>query len=130
MEQIELIEAESRKIFDYKSLTIDYSKKRATDLTENSEVKLPLPSDPSTESALHVLKNKIMRVFRDYKSNNCNSEGAQKCNLTPIEQKGYLSLKKRIKEGEILTLKTDKSGKMTIISMEEYLKLGLERTKS
>ena len=53
MEQIELIEAESRKIFDCKSSTLDYSKKRATDLKENSEVNLPHPTDPSTESSIH-----------------------------------------------------------------------------
>jgi len=33
-------------------------------------------------------------------------------------------LLKRIKDGEILVLKTDKSGKLTLISREKYLELG------
>ena len=82
------------------------------DLKENAEVKLPQPCDASTESSINVLKNRILEVFRDYKKENCDQKGNQKGNLDPLEAKGYKSLKKRIQEGELVALKTDKSGRL------------------
>ena len=35
-------------------------------------------------------------------------------------------LKKRIKDGEILVLKSDKSGKIMAMKKEEYLKIGVK----
>ena len=45
------------------------------------------------------------------------------------EKKGLNKLRKRIKENEIVVLKTDKSGKLTVIDREEYLKLGIQSNK-
>ena len=42
---------------------------------------------------------------------------------------GYKSLKKRIKEAELVALKTDKSGKMTLRKMEDCVKIGIDRIK-
>ena len=119
LEKIELIEAEGRQVYDTATKTFDYSKKRTTDLKENSEVKLPLPCDPMTESAINVVKKKIMDVFRHYKKKECDNEGRQETNLSKSELKGLNSLKKRVAEGELIALKTDKSGIMTLITTEE-----------
>ena len=113
MEEMEIIEAESRQIYDASTKTFDYTKKRSTDLKENSEVKLPQPSDTSTESSINVLKNRIMEVFRSYRAKECDSNGMQKTNMTSSEIKGLDSLKKRIKDGDLVTLKTDKSGNIS-----------------
>ena len=129
MEQMEMLEAEERQVFDPVSLTFDYSKKKATDLKENKSVKLPSPNTPHTESSIEILKNKMMEAFRDYRDKNCNKKGEQKTNLTRSEKAGLESLLKRIDKGEIVALKTDKSGKMTVMRMEDYMELGLKKSE-
>lgn len=41
--------------------------------------------------------------------------------LTKAETRGLKSLQKRIKEGDIVVMETDKSGRFSVISLEEYL---------
>ena len=129
MESMELIEAESRQVYDSVRNIFDYGKKRTTDLKENAEVKLPPPSSASAECSIALLKNRIMSAFRKYRDENCDKLGNQVSNLTASELKGLSTLKKRIKDGEIVPLKTDKSGKMTVMSMEDYLKMGLKKAE-
>ena len=51
----------------------------------------------------------------------------QECdNLTKQERQGLKKLKKRISEGELLVIKTDKSGKLGVINREKYLEMGLK----
>ena len=50
-------------------------------------------------------------------------------NLTAKERRGLKKLRKRIGEEEIVCLKTDKSGKLTLMNREEYLKLGREDSR-
>ena len=50
-------------------------------------------------------------------------------NLTAKERRGLRKLKKRIGEGEIICIKTDKSGKLTIMEREAYLKMGEEDSR-
>ena len=45
--------------------------------------------------------------------------------MTEEEQEGLKSLKERIKNKELIVLKTDKSGKLCVASKEEYVKMGL-----
>ena len=51
-----------------------------------------------------------------------------KGNLTEDEKEGLRSLQKRIRENDIIIIKTDKSGKMAVISRDEYIKMGEEHT--
>ena len=55
-----------------------------------------------------------------------NQEGR---NLTMSEKKGIQKLRKRIKEEEIVVLKTDKSGKLVVANKENYLKMGMSKIK-
>ena len=52
-----------------------------------------------------------------------------KGNLSEEEKDGLRSLQKRLREKEIIILKTDKSGKMCVTTREEYVKMGEEHTK-
>ena len=70
-----------------------------------------------------------MEVFRAFKKENCEERRNKKDNLTDIEMKGFMSLKEKIKESELVASKTNKSGKMTLITMEENIKLGIESAK-
>ena len=61
-----------------------------------------------------------MAEFRKYCKNNCKKGGLQKNNLSKSQEEGLKSLSKRIKEGEILVLPTDKSGKLCVMTRNTY----------
>ena len=71
-----------------------------------------------------------MDTFRRYRDKHCNERGEQKSNLSKIEQRGLAKIRKRIKDGGILAIKTDNSGKLTVMSRGEYEKIGFEQNKS
>ena len=50
-------------------------------------------------------------------------------NLSDGEKKGLDSLRKRIQNEEILVMKTDKSGKLSVTTREKYLEMGDEHVK-
>ena len=169
----ELIEARERQIFDPVSKTFDFSKRRVTDMKENSKVYLPKPLKANEEGELEMIREVLMGEFKKYKreqeiefekrkenrekkrknifeigekrrektetekKKRLEKEGGEKGekstvknrnqegqNLTGRERKGLQKLRERIREGEIVVLKTDKSGKMMVASKEEYLKMG------
>ena len=101
-----------------------------TDLVENKKVNLPNPCDQYTESGIEMIKNNVMKTFKSYRERECNEKGEQRTNLNRDEQRGLRKLKKRIENHEILTLKTDKSGKMTVINRDEYEKMGKDSCKN
>ena len=130
LEEIERIEAEGRRVYDPECKVFDHGNKRATDLVENKKVTLPRPSDNFTESSIEMLRQKIMKTFRKYREKNCTEKGEQESNLTSAELKGLRKLKKRIRNREIVILKTDKSGKLAPMSREKYEKMGKEKVKN
>ena len=50
-------------------------------------------------------------------------------NITEEERMGLKRIQKRIKEGELIVMKTDKSGKMSVTDRENYAKMGQEHIK-
>ena len=136
-----LTEAKSRQIFDPVRKIFDYSKRRTTDMQENTKVFLPKLTGPKWESELELIRNTLMGEYRDYikeietkkkkdlgekyvKDRNQEWE-----NLTASEKRGLKKLRNRIAKNEIVMVKTDKSGKMAIMSKEKYLKMGIENNK-
>ena len=57
-----------------------------------------------------------------------HKNGEQPTNLTESQQIGLKSLKKRVKEAQIIILKTDKSGKLCVATVEEYIRMGQVHT--
>ena len=49
--------------------------------------------------------------------------------MSKMHQEGLKSLKKRIKEGDILILQADKTGKFTAVDKSTYLKMGETHVK-
>ena len=68
-------------------------------------------------------------IFRDYREQNCKLKGDQRPNLTDEELAGFKSLQKRVKSGDIIILKTDKSNKFAVSDYESCLRMGEEHTK-
>ena len=123
-EKFELIEAESRQVYDPHRKTVNLNNRRVTDLKENPKVYLPKPLKPVEEAQLAVRKEKYLEVFQKYVEANCNKKGEQKLNLSFGQRRGLEKLLKRIQEKEIIVLMTDKTGKLAVISREEYLRMG------
>ena len=99
-------------------------------MKENSKVSLPKPCDQFVESSLEMIRKNIMKTFiNNYKKMACNEKGEQPSNLSRNEQRGLRKLQKRIANHEIIILKTDKSGKLTVIDRDEYLKMGILKCK-
>ena len=124
LELMEKLDAEGRRVYDPINKVFDHGNKRATDMTENKKVTLPKPCDNHTESSIEILRKKIMETFKEYRRKNCTEKGEQETNLTRKELRGLRKLKKRIRNKEIIILKTDKSGKLTPINRDNYEKIG------
>ena len=131
-------EAKQRQFYDPLEKTFDYAKKRVTDLKECSDVFLPMPKDERAECEMEIIRNIMQEEFKLYKKKvekemkrrmekgeRINIDRNQESgNLTRKEKSGLKKLQKRIKNGEICIIKTDKSGKITAISKEDYLRMG------
>ena len=59
-------------------------------------------------------------------SEKCNKKKEQVSNLTKSEKEGLESLRKRVAEGEIVVVPTDKSGRFSVMDMDTYLQAGLK----
>ena len=89
---------------------------------------LPKPLPPAEEASIEMRREIYKKLFREIKGNICNEKGDQPSNLTEEEEKGLKTLKKRIKDEEIIVMKTDKSGKFAITDRENYIEMGKAHT--
>ena len=128
-EQMEIIEAETRQIYDPKRRIFDDRKRKVTDLKECARITLPKPMDTNNEAMVEIRRGTNNKIYEQYTEEVCNKKGEVKGNLSEEEKDGFRRLQKRIKENEVVILKTDKSGKMCLVTRDEYMKMGLEHTK-
>ena len=127
-EQEELFSAEARQIYDPEGKTINLAKQKATDVKHNARVVLPKAMKPTDEAMVEVKRAEWTLVWNDYFSKECDERGRQQSNLTPAQKRGLKNLLKRVKDGEIVVCQTDKSGKLSIMSMEAYMEAGSVHT--
>ena len=79
-----------------------------TFLKGNSRVIFPKKMrDFDFESRLDLLRIEAMGVFEEYVRKNCNERGQQVSNLSKSQLRGLKSLRKRIKEDEIVITPTE-----------------------
>ena len=95
-------------------------------MVECSRVVLPKPLGVKREAQIENRRQVHEKIYQDYRKEFCKKNGDQVENLTASEKKGLESLKKRIKKEEILVIKTDKSGKLSVTNREKYLEMGKE----
>ena len=133
--------AKERQFYDPVAKKFDYSKKRTTDLTENTKVFLPKLVGPKWESELEVIRNALISEYKEYKDElhakkkkeigeSYKEEKNQEWdNLTAMEKRGLSKLKKRISKGDIVLVQTEKSGKITIMDKEKYVAMGKKESR-
>ena len=127
-EEMEIIEAKSRMIYDPKEMVYDSRKRRATDLKECTRITLPKPLSPDEESRIEVRKVTQKEIYEKFREKHTNKKHEQKSNLTQKEQLGLKSLLKRINNEEIMVVKTDKSGRFIVTTPDNYVEMGKEHT--
>ena len=119
-------DAKSRQIYDPIEGVYDPRKRRVTDLDECDRVTLPKPLSVIDEANIEARRAIHTRVYNEYIEEFCDKNGEQKPNVTKSESEGIKKIQKRIKEKEIIYMKTDKSGKGCLASLEKYKDLGEE----
>ena len=70
-----------------------------------------------------------MKVSDEFMKEFTDERGVQESDLTAQETRGLKKLQKRVKEGSLVVVKTDKSGRFAIISMVEYERAGKVHTE-
>ena len=120
-----------KTIFNWRDKTINFARRRATDLKGNSRVYFPRKArSVEVESNFQTLRSILMTTFRTYTREYCDRKGKQKTNLSGSQEAGLKSLRKRINEGELLVVPTDKSGTFAAMSRTAYWEAGMVHTKN
>ena len=70
----------------------------------------------------------LRSLFNYYVRKNCGKGGSQKCNFTKSQEAGLTSLRRRVKEGELIIIPTDKSGNLAV--RESHYEAGMKHTKN
>ena len=130
LDDIEENELRGRMVFDGEHDRFSYAKKKVTDCKGNSRVNFPKEVGKyDDEAALEMMRMELTEVFKKYGNEKCMKGGVQKPNLNEAEINGMKSLQKRVSNGEILVVPTDKSGRFAVMSVPTYELAGSAHTK-
>ena len=104
---------------------MDFSRMRATDIKQNKRIFLPKDLEQELEAKMEVRRmegskffDECMKILQDEESVKTED------NLTPSERRGLDSLRKRVKEGKIVLVQTDKSWRLAVLTREQYQETG------
>ena len=117
MEKKEPVE-EAGVVYDTATKKVYMRNLRATDFPFNKRVILPSALSEEKEVGLQHLKNNMMKSVNNYVQNDKNKQWQ---NLTENEKNGLRSLRKRSKDNSVVIYQTDKSGRFSIDTAENYL---------
>ena len=98
-------EASLRQVFDPLNGVMDFSKKRVTDSQRNPWVHLPKDLGPNYKTFLNLRRHCYKGMFQVQLDQMSSQENS---NLKEQQAEGLTSLMKRVKEGELIVLRTDK----------------------
>ena len=126
---IEEEEAKRRQVYNPETKEYDEGRWRVTDMPECARVTLPKPLKVVKEAEIEMRREIHNKISKEFRREKCDENGSQEDNLTKQERRGIRSLLKRREEGEIVIVLTDKSGKLCVMTKEDYLKLGEEHVK-
>ena len=129
-ELVELIEIKTRSVFNHDKKEVDFRNSRATDVKHNSKVILPGPLTVAQEGEMQMRRIAWGAVFDQFIAEFKDEKGVRDDNLTKEEAAGLKSLKKRMSEGSLVVVQTDKSSRFAIMSLEEYEEAGRKHTSN
>ena len=81
------------------------------------------------ESEIEVRKKAWLEEHKKYMDKEKVGDRMKYNNLTAEQRRGLTKLKKRVKDGEIVVSKTDKSGKLFVSTFDSYSSRGQKHTE-
>ena len=125
----EEMSAQQRLAYNSSENSWDARGLRVTDYKHNSRVIFPRALPGEKENNLEVMRSELLHHHKEWVAQNCNCRGEQKANLSQNEQAGLKSIQKRVADGSIVILPTDKSGRFAVMSMDTYIEAGMVHIK-
>ena len=115
-------DVQAKTIYDEANNMVEFSKARVTDFPSCRRITVPEPEDEASEVIFASMKNEMADVTRLVMSEICDEKGnILDKNISRQEMKAIASLKKRVSDGEILVVPTDKSGRLSVTTKEAYV---------
>ena len=84
-------------------------------MVECSRVTLPKPLSVIREAQIESRREIHDKIYQKYRKENCRESGKQEPNISDEERRGLKNLKKRIKNEELVIIKTNR---------DKYLEIG------
>ena len=111
----------SKEIYEANAKNIDMRNLKATDMKNNKRVILPELDEDDDEIKRNHTKNDLKEVFLRYRSQNCDKFGnILKNNLSKHQIEALRNLKSKISDENLVCTKTDKTGKLSLDTVENY----------
>ena len=121
-EEDQWLEVQAKTVYDEANATVMFSKARVTDFPSCRRITVPEPEDEDSEVVFAAMKEEIVGVTKSVMAEICDEKGnILKQNISKVEMKALRNLKKRVNEGEILIVPTDKSGRLSVTTKESYV---------
>ena len=109
---------------------MQYSNMRATDFPTVPRLMEPKHGTLKQENIIQKTKEELMEAVRTYRRKNCNSKGEiKKSNLQKEDKESLRELQKNVKDKKIVVFTTDKSGRFTIDTPQNYEKAVMKHTE-
>ena len=67
-------DAETRQVFNPVDGSLNYTRRRVTDIKENSKIHLPKPLDAGEEAKIEIRRQAHLKIFRDYRQEFCKED--------------------------------------------------------
>ena len=106
---------ENNHFYDFETKTFNLKDTRATSVPFNKRIVIPPLANDNYESKIQFARNKLKKVIDKFeRKRDNNNESTEVTN-------GIKSLKKRLKNKEIICYPTDKSGSLNLDTYENYI---------
>ena len=111
------------KFYDPKKKSLNFRNLKPTDFKYNKRVIIADPEDDLEEIRRNNLKNELRQVVVEYKKEHCEKFGnIRENNLSESQLKDIKKLKNRMKNEGLAGGETDKTGKLTLDTLENISK--------
>ena len=127
----EWLDKKQSLIYDFEEKNINFGRAKPTGWKGNKRVTLPKGGSAQLEGFLEVRRRQAVKIYDACLKILGQDEDGDRVkleNLTAKDRRGLESLKRRVKEKEIIVCRTDKSGRFAVLSREQYIKAGEAHT--
>ena len=114
-EEKEWEDVRKKTVYDEIKGEVKFARQRVTDMPSCRRINVPEAKEDQAEVVIANMKTRLANVTKQYIKDKCDNKGnIKQQNVSKEVMEGIKSLKKRVKENELLVIPTDKSGKMVV----------------